>query len=131
MKYKIWNGQDTLVTPIGEILTAEDVKAKYPASGIAGMKYVICDSPIALGVFMEFTQTKAMYRDMIINSAKTITTTEEEIATLKSQFDALDDQEVLDAITYFEEHPAPAQPTADDRIAAAMEVQNMLAMMSL
>ena len=110
-KYKIWNGTDTLITPIGEVLTAEQVKAKYPASAVEGMKYVICDSPISLGVFMEFTTTKETYKQMGVPIT-----------------DGMSDQEALDAITYFEENPPPAEPTAEERIAASLEFQNLLAM---
>lgn len=109
MKYKIWNKTDTLVTPIGEVLTAEQVMAKYPASAVDGMKFVICDAPISLGVFMEFEQTKQMYKQMGVPITDTMT-----------------DQEVLDAITYFEENPPEPEPTADERIAAAMEYDNLM-----
>lgn len=108
MKYKIWNGQDSLVTPVGEVLTAEEVKNRYPASGVQGMKYIICDSPISLGVFMEFTQTKESYKALGVEIT-----------------DDMTDQEVLDAISYFEENPPAPEPSAEERIAAAMEYQNL------
>ena len=108
-KYKIWNTTDTLVTPIGEVLTAEQVKAKYPASAVAGMKYIICDAPISLGVFMEFTQTKASYKQMGVPIT-----------------DGMTDQEVLNAITYFEENPPPPEPSPEERTAAALEFQSMM-----
>lgn len=109
MKYKIWNGTDTLITPIGEVLTAAQVKAKYPASALAGMKYIICDAPISLGVFMEFEQTKAMYKQMGVPIT-----------------DDMTDQQVLDAISYFEENPPAPQPTPEERIAASLEFQSMM-----
>lgn len=109
MKYKIWNKQDTLITPIGEVLTAEQVFEKYPMSAIEGFKFIICDAPISLGVFMEFEQTKQSYKSLGVPIADTMT-----------------DQEVLDAITYFEENPPTPEPTADERIAAAMEYDNLM-----
>ena len=109
MKYKIWNKTDTLVTPIGEVLTAEQVIAKYPASAVGGIDFVVCDCPISLGVFMEYTQTKAAYKNMGVPIT-----------------DIMTKQEVLDAITYFEDNPAPPEPTADERIAAAMEYDNLM-----
>jgi hypothetical protein len=112
MKYKIWNGTDTLITPVGEVLSAEQVKSKYPASALDGMKYIICDSPISLGVFMEFTQTKESYKKMGANIV-----------------DGMTDQEVLDAITAFEDTPPPApsqEPTPEERIAASLEFQSMM-----
>lgn len=109
MKYKIWNGTDTLITPIGEVLTAEQVKAKYPAAAMNNMKYIICDAPISLGVFMEFYQTKDMYKRL----GAPIT-------------DGMTDQEVLDAISYFEENPPAPEPSAEERIAASLEFQSMM-----
>ena len=109
MRYKIWNKTDTLVTPIGEVLTAEQVIAKYPMADLPNMKFVICDAPISLGVFMEFEQTKAMYKQMGVPITDTMT-----------------DQEMLDAISWFEENPAEPEPTADERIAAAMEYDNLM-----
>lgn len=111
MKYKIWNKQDTLITPIGEVLTKDDVIAKYPASGIDGIDYIICDTPISLGVFMEFAQTKAHYKQMGLPIT-----------------DTMSKQEVLDAISYYEENPAPVQPSPEERLAAAAEFANMLAL---
>ena len=108
MKYKIWNKEDSLITPIGEVLTAEEVKNKYPASRVQGMKYIICDSPISLGVFMEFEQTKEAYKALGVEIT-----------------DDMTDQEVLDAISYFEENPPAPEPSAEERIAAAMEYQNL------
>ena len=109
MKYKIWNKQDTLITPIGEVLTKEQVFEKYPMSELEGFKFVICDAPISLGVFMEFEQTKQAYKGMGVPIVDTMT-----------------DQQVLDAITYFEENPPIPEPTADERIAAAMEYDNLM-----
>lgn len=109
MKYKIWNKTDTLVTPIGEVLTSEQVIAKYPASAVDGIDFIICDSPISLGVFMEYTQTKANYKNIGVPITDTMTK-----------------QEVLDAISYFEENPVAPEPTADERIAAAMEFDNLM-----
>ncbi|WP_425805253.1 hypothetical protein ACHOLT_01280 [Desulfitobacterium sp. Sab5] len=112
MKYKIWNGTDSLITPVGEVLTADQVKERYPASAVQGMKYIIGDAPISLGVFMEFSQTKEHYK------------TQYGLALT----DNMTDQEVLDAIAYFEENPPVPDPTAEERMAAAMEFQNLLAL---
>lgn len=109
MKYKIWNKADSLVTPIGEVLTAEQVKAKYPASALPTMKYIICDTPISMGVFMEFSATKEHYKAL----GAPIT-------------EGMTDQQVLDAISYWEENPPAPAPTPEERMAAAMEFQSMM-----
>jgi len=103
MKYKIWDGKEELMTPIGEVLTAEQVKERYPAA--RKLKFIICDSPIQLGVFMEFTQTKAHYK----KQGAAIT-------------DTMSEQETLDAITELEETPVVELPSAEERTAAAMEI---------
>ena len=109
MKYKIWNKTDNLITPIGEVLTPEEVIAKYPSAAIEGMKFIIADGAVGLAVWDEFTGIKNMYKDMGVPIT-----------------DAMTDQEVLDAISYFQENPPIPEPTADERIAAAMEYDNLM-----
>lgn len=109
MKYKIWNKQDNLITPIGEVLTPQQVFERYPAAAVDGIKYIICDAPINMGVFMEFEATKEHYKRLGVPITDTMT-----------------DQEVLDAISYWEENPPAPEPTSEERIAAALEFQNLL-----
>lgn len=109
MKYKIWNRTDNLITPIGEILTPQDVIDRYPMAGIPDMKFIVCDAPISMGVFMEFEQTKAMYEQQGVEFTEEMT-----------------DQDILDAISYFEENPPEPEPSPEERMAAAMEFQNLL-----
>jgi hypothetical protein len=111
MKYKIWNKTDNLITPVGEVLTPSQVISKYPAAGIEGIKFIIADQPINMAVFMEFEATKNIYKQQGVQIT-----------------DDMTDQEVLDAITAWEETPRVATPTAEERIAAAMEYQNLLSM---
>lgn len=109
MKYKLWDKQETLITPTGEVLTKEQVIQKYPMAGLEHMKFIICDAPITLGVFMEFEQTKEQYKQMGAEITDTMT-----------------DQEVLDAITEFENRPQEVEINAEDRIAASLEFQTMM-----
>lgn len=109
MKYKIWDKQEDLITPIGEVLTKEEVFERYPMARLENMKFIICDAPINMGVFMEFEQTKESYKQM----GAEIT-------------DGMTDQEILDAITAFENKPQEAMPTPEERIASAMEFQSMM-----
>lgn len=109
MKYKIWNKQDNLITPIGEVLTPEQVFERYPAARIEGIKYIIADQPINMAVFMEFEATKEHYKRLGVPIT-----------------DDMTDQEVLDAISYWEENPPAPEPTVEERIAAALEFQNLI-----
>jgi hypothetical protein len=108
-KYKIWDRETDLVTPIGEVLTPEQVFARYPASSLPNMKYIICDAPISMGVFMEFEATKEHYKNLGVPIT-----------------DDMTDQEVLDAISYWEENPPEPELTAEERIAAMLEFQSMM-----
>lgn len=108
-RYKIWDRETDLVTPIGEVLTPEQVFARYPASSLADMKYIICDAPISMGVFMEFEATKEHYKRLGVPIT-----------------DDMTDQEVLDAISCWEENPPESAPTAEERIAAMLEFQSMM-----
>ena len=111
MKYKIWNKTDNLITPVGEVLTPSQVIEKYPAAGIEGIKFIIADQPISMAVFMEFESTKSAYKQQ----GAQIT-------------DDMTDEEVLEAITLWEETPRVATPTAEERIASALEFQVMMSL---
>lgn len=111
MRYKIWNKTDNLITPVGEVLTPSQVILKYPAAGIEGIKFIIADQPINMAVFMEFTATKNIYKQQGVPIT-----------------DDMTDQEVLDAITAWEETPRVSTPSAEERIASALEFQNLLVM---
>lgn len=111
MKYKIWNKADNLITPTGKVFTPQEVFAQYPASAIEGIKFVINDAPINMGVFMEFEQTKQHYKQLGAEIE-----------------DSMTDQEVLDAISFWEENPPEPEPSAEERMASAMEFQNLLNM---
>ena len=114
MRYKIWNKTDNLVTPTGKVLTPQQVIEKYPAAGVEGIKYIIADQPINMAVFMEFEATKAFYKQQGVPIT-----------------DDMTDQEVLDAISEWEEHPPVPEPTAEERIAAALEFQNLTSLPDL
>lgn len=109
MKYKIWDKQETLITPVGDVLTAEQVKAKFPMAALPNFKFMICDAPISMGVFMELEQTKNHYKGLGVEIT-----------------DEMTDQEVCDAITHFEENPPAPEPSAEERMASAMEFQSMM-----
>lgn len=111
MKYKIWDKQTDLITPIGEVLTPNEVFERYPASKLPNMKYIIADQPISMAVFMEFEQTKEHYKQLGVPIT-----------------DDMTDQEVLDTITHWEENPPEPAPTIEERIAAALEFQGMMMM---
>ncbi|WP_129599382.1 hypothetical protein [Anaerophilus nitritogenes] len=111
MKYKIWNKQDRLITPIGEVLSKEEIFARYPASAIQGINFIIADQPISMAVFMEFESTKESYKQMGVKITEKMTM-----------------QEVLNTITEWEENPPIQESTAEERIASALEFQMLMSL---
>ena len=128
MRYKIWNKEDNLITPIGEVLTPEQVFIKYPMARLPQLNFIIIDGAISMGVFMEFTQTKEVYESKIIEMASTPDMMESEVLELKQDYANCNPQEVLDLITFMEDNPPASAPTAEERIASALEFQNLLAL---
>ncbi len=128
MKYKVWDKQSVLVTPIGEVLTREDVLAKYPMAGIEGFDFLIHDAPISLAVFMEVQQAKNAYKKMIIDTAITPTMTEQEVDKVKADYDDLTSDDFANVLTFWEDNQPDPEPTTEERIASALEFQNILLM---
>jgi len=128
MKYKIWDKEETLITPIGEVLTKQEVFERYPSARLPQFEFVICDGPNTLSVWDEFTNLKAIVKPRIIDMASTPDTTEAEKLEMIDDYNALEPQEVLDLITFMEENPPIPEATAEERIASALEFQNLLAL---
>ena len=113
-RYAIWNKTDRILTPIGEVLTAEQWIARYPLAGIESIK-VVCGGGEINGAFfgtlgsMVEAYTK---RGCDFSSCET-------------------DQDKLDAIEAFEDAmntPDETYVSTDERIAAALEAQVMMSM---
>lgn len=111
MKYKLWNKKDTLYAPTGKAFSKEVIFEQYPLAKVDGVDFIICDAPISMGVFMEYSQTKETYKNMGA-----------EINNKMSK------QEVLDAITAFENKPAEKIASVEERTAASLEALVMLNM---
>lgn len=104
MAYKFWDKTSSLTAPSGKEFTAEELLEKYAWAKKPNAKVIICDNVIELGVFMEFEQTKRNYKRLGANIT-----------------DDMTDDEVLAAIADFEENPPKAEPTTEERTAAALE----------
>lgn len=112
MKYKIWDRKEMLYTPSGAAFTAEDfIKTHAAWANIPGVKCVICDAPINCAIFMEFESMKNHYQSAGVEIV-----------------DGMSDQEVLDSITAFEQKPQAVGISVEERIAAALEFNNLLNM---
>jgi hypothetical protein len=110
--YKIWNKTDNIYTLAPDengkgVFTPEEWISKYPWAGIPGLKCIIGGGAINGTVMIQFDQYVDMYKEHI-------------------DFTGMNDQEILDAIEYFEQHPPEAGVSTEERIAAALEYQTMI-----
>lgn len=112
-RYAIWNKQDVILTPIGEVMTAEQWIERYPIAGVPTITVVCGAGEINGAFFGTLGQMVQMYENMGCDFSACTT-----------------DEEKLEAIEAFEdEKNAPStEPTAEERIAAALEYQNVASM---
>lgn len=108
MKYAIWNKQDTIYTPSGEEFTAEQWKDRYKWAKLPRAKVVVAGG-LFNGAFMaELEQFKEYYK----KQGATIT-------------DDMTDEQVLAAAEAWDDRIVEQEPTSEERIAAALEFQNL------
>ncbi len=113
MKYAIWNKKDNIITPIGEILTAEQWISRYPVAGLDGIIVVCGAGEINGSFFGTLGQMVKMCEDRGCDFSGCETP-----------------EEKLQKIESFEKEMStpPTEPTAEERIAAALEFQVMASM---
>ena len=105
-RYAIWNKQDQVITPVGEVLSAAQWIARYPVAGIASIKVVCAAGEINGAFFGTLGQMKLNYENMGADFSACTT-----------------DEEVLQAIEDFEDaaNARSTEPSTDERTAAALE----------
>ena len=109
-RYAIWNKKDPIITPIGEVLTAEKWISRYPMAGLNSITVVCAAGEINGGFFGTLGQMKQMYEAQGCDFSACTT-----------------NEEILAAIEAFEDemNKPSTEPTTDERIAAALEYQVM------
>jgi hypothetical protein len=109
-RYAIWNKVDPILTPIGEVLSAEKWIERYPVAGVESITVVCAAGEINGAFFGTLGQMVQMYE---ANGAdfSACTTAEEKLA-------------VIEAFEDFA-NTISVEPTAEERIAAALEYQVM------
>ena len=107
-RYAIWDKQSPIITPIGEVLTAEQWIARYPVASVPTITIVCSAGEINGGFFGTLGQMVQMYEAQGADFSEATT-----------------DIEKLEAIEAFEdEMNTPSNdPTPEERIAAALEFQ--------
>ena len=112
-RYAIWNKQDPIITPIGEVLTPAQWIDRYPVAGVAAITVVCAAGEINGAFFGTLGAMKQTYESMGADFSECTT-----------------HEEVLEVIEAFEDAMnAPSnEPTSEERIAAALEANNLMAM---
>lgn len=109
-RYAIWNKTDPVIVPTGKVFTAEQWKEKYPAAALDSITVVCSAGEINGGFFGTLGQMEQMYAAQGCDFSG-CETAEEKLEAIEAFEDALN---------------APSdEPSADERIAAALEYQVM------
>ena len=109
MKYKIWDKQEPIYTPVGEMFTAQQWLDKWPWAKLPNTKCVISAGPINGAVMGEFSSFVEQYKKMGCPID-----------------DAMTDEEILQAIEDFEDNPPEPEPTIEERAIALEEFKAMV-----
>jgi hypothetical protein len=112
-RYAIWDKQSNIYTPVGEELTAEQWLSRYGFLRNPAAVPVVAAGLINGAFCGELSQMKTMYENMGADFSSAATS-----------------EELLMAIEAYEDllNTPSAEPTAEERIAAALEYQNLLTM---
>lgn len=109
-RYAIWNKEDPIITPIGEVLTAQQWKERYPVAAVNSIKVVCAGGEINGAFFGTLGQMVEMYAKQGCDFSD-CTTDEEKLAAIEAYEDEMNKPDDT--------------PSAEERIAAAMEYQVM------
>lgn len=126
-KYAIWNKQDPILTPIGEVLTAEQWIARYPIAGVPSITVVCAGGEINGGFFGTLGQMVDLYAKQGCDFS-TCETAEDKLAAIEAFEDAREAEQAAQAKAKAEATAINEDLTATSlaSIAASMEYQNML-----
>ena len=109
-RYAIWDKVSPVITPIGEVLSAEKWIERYPVAGVPSITVVCSAGEINGGFFGTLGQMVQMYEAQGADFSA-CTTPEEKLEVIEAFEDAMN---------------APStEPTTEERIAAALEYQVM------
>lgn len=109
-KYTIWNKTDTIYTPVGEALTPEQWTSRYGWMNNPAAIPVIAAGIINGAFCGELHQMQQAYENMGADFSD-CTTDEEKLVVIEAFENAM--------------NTAAPEPSAEERIAAALEYQNL------
>ena len=109
-RYAIWDKKSAIITPVGEVLTAEQWIDRYPVAGVESITVVCSAGEISGGFFGTLGQMVQMYEAQGADFSE-CETAEEKLEVIEAFEDAMN---------------APSDvASAEERIAAALEYQVM------
>ena len=126
-KYAIWNKTDPILTPVGEVLTAEQWIQRYPIAGVESITVVCAGGEINGGFFGTLGQMVELYAKAGCDFSA-CETAEDKLAAIEAFDDAREAEAAEAAAAAAEQEAANAELNAASlaSIAACMEYQNML-----
>lgn len=109
-RYAIWDKISPIITPVGEVLSAQDWKDRYPVANLDSITIVCGAGEINGSFFGTLGQMKDMYAAQGCDFSECTT-----------------NEEILQKIEDFEDvlNTPSTEPNTDERIAAALEYQVM------
>lgn len=126
-RYAIWNKQDVILTPVGEVFTAEQWIQRYPIAGLDSITVVCAAGEINGGFFGTLGQMVEMYTNQGCDFS-TCQTAEDKLATIEAFDEAkrLAAAEAAKEKAEIEASNAELSATSLASIAAQLEYQNMM-----
>lgn len=112
-RYAIWDKKSQIITPVGEVLSPEQWKARYPVAALDNITVVCGAGEINGSFFGTLGQMKQMYEANGVDFSSCETP-----------------EQCLEAIEAYEDemNKPNTEPTTEERIAAALEFQNLMSM---
>ena len=122
-RYAIWNKTDPIITPSGEVFTAEQWKEQYPVAKLPQITILCGAGEINGSFFGTLGQLTQMYEEQGVDFSS-CTSPEEKLALIEAQDDAREaaDKRAIELAQANEQMNAMSLAS----IAASMEYQNML-----
>lgn len=126
-RYAIWNKKDAILTPVGEVLTAEQWISRYPLAGVETIK-VVCGGGEINGSFFGTLGSMVDAFEKAGCDFSNCTTDQDKLNAIEAFEDAkaIEASETAKATAETEAANAELTATSLASIAASMEYQNML-----
>lgn len=122
-RYAIWNKKDPIITPVGEVLTAEQWIARYPMAGLDSITVICAAGEINGGFFGTLGQMVTMYENEGCDFSN-CNTPEEKLAVIEAFEVKRNEDAALASANAAANEELNASSLAS--IAASLEYQNMM-----